>query len=207
MEGRYIVKPVAGTPAGSNVAILRAVTKGDTAIVTTAAAAAAAGTGNPDATLAAGAAGRTVGITTGFGALLPLPAWNYGASNLNLVATAAAHRQPHFTFLYADGQATGKVTKTAVAVAGMTISAVKCLTSTGYTTPPTIPIGAGTCVPTGSATNVVTDATGTFLFTGLQEGVWLITANPSTAGLADPVTTGLFQILGTGDVETGNFVF
>lgn len=210
-EGRYIVKPVAGTPAGVSAVILRGLTNGDTAIVVTAAAAAVAGTGNPDATLFPGAAGRTVGITSGFTTTattgIILPAWNYANSTYNLKFLASAHSQPHFTFLYANGTATGIVTKTAVAVSGMTMSAVKCSAATGFTSPPTIPIGGGTCTPTGSAMNTSTDATGKFSFSGLQEGVWLITANPATAGLADPVTTGLFVILGRDDVETGNFVF
>jgi len=200
-QGRYIVKPVAGTPSGGNVVILRGLTKGDTAIVHTSAAAAAAGSGNPDGS-------RTVGITTGWTAgTLILPRWDYSNSTFNLKSMALAYSQPHFTFLYGDGQATGTVTKSSKAVEGMTISAVKCSAATGYTSPPTVPIGAGTCTPTGSAVNVATNASGVFLFTDLQEGVWQITANPATAGLADPVTSALFVILGNADVETGNFAF
>jgi hypothetical protein len=204
MEGRYIVKP--GIVA--NTVILRGLTNGDTAIVVTAAAAAAPGTGNPDATLNPGAAGRTVGIISGFtdalSTNLVLPRWDYSNSTYNLKSGLYPHRQPHFTFLYANGVATGTVTKAGVAVAGMTISAVKCVTAAGYTSPPTI--GAGVCAPSGVPFNVSTNASGVFTIPNLQEGVWQVTANPATAGLPDPVMAGLFVILGQNDVETGNFI-
>jgi len=203
--GTYVVRPISGTPAGRPVLVLRDSVNGDTAIVRTAGPEPAPGSGNPDATLAPGTGGRVVGMTSGFGGALPLPAWDYANSAMNLKRTGALHRQPHFTFLFGNGSATVTVRKAGTAVAGVTVSAVRCSTASGFTSPPTI--GVGTCTPMGSATNGTTDTAGSWTFNGLREGVWRISVDPATVGLPDPVATMLVVLVGNSDVETANFVF
>ena len=57
-------------------------------------------------------------------------------------------------------------------------------------------------------TNVLTDATGTFTFSGLSEGVYEVIPVPSTVS---PYTTaapagGMYLTVGSGDIETLAFV-
>jgi hypothetical protein len=204
-EGRYIVKPD-NSPAAQ---VLRGLTVTDapidTAIVVTAADTTGAGaTLNGDRTISG--AGRTVGVTDGFTGAMPLPQWNFGASTLNITSAALPanpHRQPHFTFLLANGKATGTVVKApAVVQPGMAVTAVKCRLINGGTgvrgvdwfSPPAA-IGASTCTATGSTLNATTDTAGKFTFSNLAEGVWRI----------EVTGTGvifLYEVLGNLDEET-----
>ncbi len=182
-EGRYAIK---GLSAG-NALVLRGESK-DTAVVTTAATSTGSGNNNT----------RVVGATPP----AVLPRWDYN----NSVADGG-YLPGNFTFLFTDTQVKGTV-KTAggVAVPNMTISLRRCNVSAGATSPPS---GAGTCTTyLGTTVNLVSDATGAFAFTNLREGVYEIRPQPTTvAGWTTSTPAQILYItVGTGDVETYNFV-
>jgi hypothetical protein len=139
---------------------------------------------------------RTVGSTTP----TPLPRWDYNTSTVFFDA------RTNFTFLFNNTRATGVITTGAgVAVSGMTVTLRRCDDSAGATSPP----AAGTCTtyfPGFPTTTAVTDATGTFSFPNLQEGVYEVTPNAASAGLtAVAPVQRLFLLVGSGDIERGDF--
>ena len=91
----------------------------------------------------------------------------------------------------------------------MTVTARRCLVSTGAVKPP----AAGTCttfMPTGAPNAgpivVNTDSSGTFTFNNLQEGVYEITPSPTSVGLtAVAPTSRLFLESGNLDIERGDY--
>ena len=142
-----------------------------------------------------------------------LPAWNYATNSVSNQAAA------NFTFLYKNTVVQG-TTKTAggTAVPGMTITLRRCFTSTangggGNTltnvSGPQPATGTTLCTAyfTGQ-TNVVTAADGSFMISGLTEGVYEITPAPGTVS---PFTTStpaqaLYLTVGSGDIESYAFV-
>jgi hypothetical protein len=182
-EGRYIAKWVDG---GGTAQVLRGLTK-DTAVVTTAATTVGSGANNT----------RVVGSTSP----AVLPRWDYN----NSVADGG-YLPASFTFLYKNTVVKGTITTGAsVAVANMTVSMRRCNVSAGAVSPPV----AGSCTTyLGTTINTVTDATGTFTFSGLTEGVYEITPIPNTVGsfTASAPAQVLYLTVGNGDVESRTFV-
>ncbi|HSW28001.1 MAG TPA: SdrD B-like domain-containing protein [Longimicrobiales bacterium] len=193
--GVYVVQPVSGPIPGWPVRVLRSDGGGDTALVRTAEPEPPPGSGNPDATLVPGFGGRTVGITSGFGGALVLPRWDHDRGAMNLEAAMAAHRQPHFTFLFGDGTVQGRVLDGASALAGVTVRAVRCATSSGTTSPPTVDTTSA-CVSAGAPMATTTDAAGSFRFSGLLEGVWRVTVDPASIGRPGPNRHALYLLRG-----------
>ncbi len=193
--GVYIVQPVPGLIPGWPVRVLRSDTGGDTALVRTAEPEPQPGSGNPDATLVPGIGGRTVGIASGFGGALVLPRWDHDRGAMNLKAAVAVHRQPHFTFLFGDGTVQGRVLDGASALAGVTVRAVRCATSSGTTSPPTVDTTSA-CVSAGAPMATTTDAAGSFRFSGLLEGAWRVTVEPYSVGRPGPIRHALYLLRG-----------
>ena len=191
-EGRYIVK---ATQPGTAVVMSQGFTTAGVAIDTTVATTAASKTGEGANNT------RTVGTTTP----VPLPAWNYNTS------TVMFNGRTNFTFLFNNTKAFGVITLLAggAPVPNMTVTARRCLVSTGAVKPP----AAGTCttfMPTGAPNAgpivVNTDSSGTFTFNNLQEGVYEITPSPTSVGLtAVAPTSRLFLESGNLDIERGDY--
>jgi len=183
-EGRYIVK----TTSLTNAQVLRAITNGDTAVVTTAATTTGLGANNT----------RTVGSTSP----ATLPRWNYNTS-----AADGGYLPNNFTFIFNNTIVKGTVkTGGGVAISGMTISLRRCNTSAGSTSPPS---GAGVCTTyLGSTTNMTSDAAGAFQFSNLVEGVYEVRPQPTTvAGWTTSTPAQILYItVGNADVENYNFV-
>jgi hypothetical protein len=145
-----------------------------------------------------------------FGATNPLPRWDYAAN-----APVAATLVPtHFTFLHSNGTATGTILRAtnSAPIVGMSVVIRRCAVSTAPANPT-----PGTCttyVPGFTGQTVVTDASGRYTFSGLQEGVYQI--EPQT-GTGTPGTTSVTPQGGVagqstvvtinqpGDIETANF--
>jgi hypothetical protein len=185
-EARYVVKALQPGTAVVTRGINAAGAHIDTAVVRTAAS--TTGEGNNLT--------RTVGSTNPS----PLPRWDYATS------TVFFDGRTNFTFLYNSTKATGVITTSAgTAVAGMTVTLRRCDDSAGATSPP----AAGNCTtyfPGSVPITTATDATGTFNFTNLQEGVYEVTPAPASAGLtAVAPAMRLFLLVGAGDIERGDF--
>jgi hypothetical protein len=188
-QGTYVVQRV---DPSADVSVLRKVTKGDTAIVTTDAGA---------------------NITVGTTSPNPLPRWSYTNGDV-----ANATGLPYFTFLYNNGTVRGRVIETgdvSTPVAAITVSLYRCSTAVGVSAldfAPT-PEGAVAAGPplnpscTGYAsttpTNVTTDADGYYSYSNLQEGIYEIRVNPGTAGYGtDDTGPVIFKLLGSSDIES-----
>ncbi|MEZ4414887.1 MAG: SdrD B-like domain-containing protein [Gemmatimonadota bacterium] len=188
-EGLYFVKADASS-ALTAATVLRTISAGgvvaDTARVTTGATTTGLG-GNLTRQV-----GDTAVTTTG---LPVLPRWDYSQTQGNFVTPS------HFTFLYDNTTARGTIVDGAAApVAGMTVTLRRCKDSAGSTSPPT----AGTCTTylPGAPQNVATDASGQFVFSNLEEGVYEVTPNPVTAGFATVTPASLlFLMVDNGDIE------
>jgi hypothetical protein len=221
-EGYYIVRAI----SPSNATVLRALTAtGATTAsvhVTTRAAAGAACVVAP-CTLNQNLT-RNVGNKAPPAQLDELPRWNYltglaaaDAGGLgagpNFTNGATTTTPTHFVHLFRTGSATGKVlvNGTLLAVPGARVTITRCQTAASAPSPP-VP-GACTAkhgVPSPHIMNYDTDATGTFMFTGLLEGVYQVDVAPATAGYttinapisAGPIYSYLLTIQGNNDVET-----
>jgi hypothetical protein len=196
-EARYVVQAVQPTTAVVTRGITAAGAHIDTAVVRTAActkACAAAGGGGEGNNLT-----KTVGSTTP----VPLPRWDYNTS------TVFFDGRTNFTFLYNTTVARGVITNaaTGAVIPGMTVSLVRCDDSAGATSPPAGPTaGCMTPYPGFATLSTVTDATGTFNFTNLQEGVYVVTPAPGSAGFTTTSPANqMYLLVGPGDIERGDF--
>lgn len=182
-EGQYVLQHRTGTPDASQRVLVDISTT--TQVVRTQATNVGAGAQNT----------RTVGSNTP----ATLPLWDYDESKGNFVEPS------HFTFLFANTTARGFVRDAAAnPVAGVTVTLRRCDDSTGGSSPPQ----PGTCTSyAGLVVNAVTTSTGAFTFANIEEGIYEITPNPVTAGYttSTPVSR-LFKLVGTGDIEEGNYV-
>jgi hypothetical protein len=143
-----------------------------------------------------------------------LPRWNY-----NLNTTLVDGNDADFTFLYANTQVKGIIKSAIVnapyaigdAITGMTVTLRRChAATTTVLTAFSGPIAAAagdlcTAYYPGQI-NVTTDATGTFTFANLVEGIYEVVPNASTvagfAGIVAPNNTMLYWTSGSGDIET-----
>ena len=191
LEGRYTAKWASGSPS-TDVKVLRSVDANNVANSSVTA-----------ITLFNGPVKNTA---------VNLPAWNYATSVGSNLTDA------NFTFLYSNTVVKGTtLTGAGVAVAGMTVTLRRCYNATltnltNFSGPK--PQAAGVDACSGATpyfvgqTNVLTDATGTFTFSGLSEGVYEVIPVPSTVS---PYTTaapagGMYLTVGSGDIETLAFV-
>ena len=220
-EGYYLVR--AQSPSGATVLRTLAAngTTTNTVSATTRAAAGAGATLNQNYT-------RNVGNKAPAAQNDELPRWNYllgqaaaagagaGAGGPNQTNAALTNAPTHFIHLFSTGRATGKVVRNVAgfpAVSGVRVTITRCQTAAAAPSPPV----AGACTtkhgtPSPHIQNIDTDATGTFNFTGLLEGVYQVDVFPASAGLTNinsPVAPGsyLLTIQGNNDVETTpNFI-
>ena len=192
-EGRYIVKAVQPSTA---VVMSQGFTAGgvpiDTTVVTTAATTVAEGANNT----------RTVGTTTP----TSLPAWDYSNS------AVLFNGRTVFTFLFNNTKAFGviKMTVGGAVVPNMSVTLRRCLTSAGAVKPPAGPALCTTymplAAPNAGPTTVSTDATGTFTYNNLQEGVYEIVPNAASVNLTSTTPTSrLFLQSGSQDIERGDY--
>ena len=127
-----------------------------------------------------------------------LPFWNYNGSTISDYGL-----DTNFTFLFNNTTIVGRATLAGgAAVANMTVTVRRCQTSAGSTSPPS----AGNCLTytPGVQVNLVTDASGNFTATNLEEGVYEVTPNPVTAGLTGSTPASmLFRLVDNADIETG----
>ena len=183
-EGRYVAAWVAGTP-NLTQDVYRSLTT-DTVVGTTAATTTGLGANNT----------RQVGTTTP----AVLPRWNYNTSMVD-----GGWLPTNMTFLFKNTVVSGTALNGATAVPGMTVSMRRCNVSAGALSPPT---PGGVCTTyLGTTINVVTDANGDFILTGLVEGVYEVRPQPTTvAGFTSSVpATALYITVGNGDVEDATF--
>jgi len=188
-EGRYVAIWASGTPSAS-VAVLRSVTAANVATTSV--------TGTP---LKSANVGNTAAN---------LPAWNYNTS------AVLNGNDANFTFLYANTEVRGTIKKLSdgtTPVAGVTVTAKRCHTATTAVltrfSGPINASGADFCSGYFSgAMSTTTDATGTFSFMNLAEGIYEVIVLP---GSLAPYTTinrspVLYWTLGSGDIETAAYL-